>query len=248
VVFLPRELPLTIDAYVENGANHHIIADPALSLEVQYDASGKGQALRTKATANGGGQTLHLRAIAGNIHLRVLDAATEQRLVAEQSQIAERRLKAQKALLVELDRAGTASASAAPSVSITAKQDQGGAGRFPAITRLLEELWWGGVRVGPEEQQKRILKSSVPAYPDAARAAGIEGEVILRVLVDKTGSVSSVETLSGNAVLARAATSAVEQWRYEPMIVSNRPVRIVTTVSLAFRLRPLTAVPTVRSK
>ena len=70
-----------------------------------------------------------------------------------------------------------------------------------------------------------------PAYPAAAKAAGLEGNVILRITVEKDGSVSNVEALAGDSTLAKAAVDAVKQWRYAPTEKAA-----ITDVTLSFRL------------
>jgi TonB family protein len=61
------------------------------------------------------------------------------------------------------------------------------------------------------------LSAVRPLYPPAARAAGVEGPVMLRATIEKDGSVSNVEVLMGDSQLAQAAIEAVRQWRYPPM-------------------------------
>ncbi|MGA7632240.1 MAG: energy transducer TonB [Terriglobales bacterium] len=56
--------------------------------------------------------------------------------------------------------------------------------------------------------QKAPLK-----YPDAARNAGIQGTVMLRVVTDYSGDVKELTVLSGDPVLAQAAATAVKQWK-----------------------------------
>jgi TonB family protein len=116
--------------------------------------------------------------------------------------------------------------------AITALEDRGDFGR------LLDVFFWGAVRADPADQQKRLIRSIAPEYPDVARLAGIQGDVTLRILAGRDGSVGDVVALSGPPVLARAAVHAVERWRYAPALVDGRPVDVVTTVTLAFRLRP----------
>jgi len=105
------------------------------------------------------------------------------------------------------------------------------------IARLFDLFLRGGIRVDSADQQKRLIESIAPEYPDVARLAGIEGDVALRILVGQDGTVRSITPVSGPPVLARAAIHAVEQWRYAPALVQGHPVNVVTTVSLAFRLR-----------
>jgi TonB family protein len=110
-------------------------------------------------------------------------------------------------------------------------------GRMAGLSRRMESLWWGGVRVDPAEQQKRLMPSPAPQYPEAARRAGIEGQVTLGVRIGRDGLVENVTLLSGEPVLGRAAMEAVEQWRYAPLRIGGQPVSTITSVTLAFELR-----------
>lgn len=106
------------------------------------------------------------------------------------------------------------------------------------FSRFFDPLVWGGIRVAPADQQKRLVTAISPEYPDVARWAGIEGEVILRIFISPEGRVRAIVPLSGPPVLARAAVRAVEEWRYAPAVVDGHPVDVVSSVTLAFRLRP----------
>jgi protein TonB len=100
----------------------------------------------------------------------------------------------------------------------------------------LGEFWWGGVRVDPAEQQKRLIVQTRPVYPEVARNAGIEGTVSMRVLIGKEGSVEQINAVSGESSLRAAAMDAVRRWRYRPFVLNGEPVSVVTTVNLEFRL------------
>lgn len=104
------------------------------------------------------------------------------------------------------------------------------------LERFFDAYLWGAIRVEPAEQQKRLILAVAPEYPDVARLAGIEGDVTLRILIGEDGTIRDVAPVSGPPVLARAAVRAVEQWRYAPVLVDGRPVGVVSTVTLAFRL------------
>ena len=106
------------------------------------------------------------------------------------------------------------------------------------FSRYFDPLVWGGVRVAPADQKKRLVVAITPEYPDVARWAGIEGEVTLRIFISPEGRVRGIVPLSGPPVLARAAVRAVELWRYAPALVDGHPVDVVSSVTLAFRLRP----------
>ncbi len=53
--------------------------------------------------------------------------------------------------------------------------------------------------------EKRILRSTPPKYPAEARAAGTEGTVVLKEVVDENGKVEGVRLVEGDAILATAA-------------------------------------------
>jgi protein TonB len=106
------------------------------------------------------------------------------------------------------------------------------------LGRFFDAFLWGAIRVEPADQQRRLIHSVAPEYPDVARLAGIEGDVTLRILVGEDGTIHDITPVSGPPVLARAAIRAVEHWRYAPVLVDGRPVGVVSTVTLAFRLHP----------
>lgn len=84
VVHLPRMLPITIDAQVENGDQHRVIIDPAFPLKVSYDDSSKAHSVRAEGALNGGGELLRLRTIAGNIRFVLSDADKQVELYKQQ--------------------------------------------------------------------------------------------------------------------------------------------------------------------
>ena len=112
----------------------------------------------------------------------------------------------------------------------------GDAADMSQFARLFDAFFWGGIRVDPMEEEKHLVASVAPAYPEVARLAGIEGDVTLRILIGEDGTVRDLRTILGPPVLARAAMRAVEQWRYAPALVDGHPVDVVTTVTFAFRL------------
>jgi hypothetical protein len=85
VVYIPRELPVTIDALVRLGDEHRLIVDPAFPLKVSYDGpSVSGRMIRAEGPLNGGGEVLKLRAVAGNIRLALSDTSKQLEIYREQ--------------------------------------------------------------------------------------------------------------------------------------------------------------------
>jgi len=78
-----------------------------------------------------------------------------------------------------------------------------------------------------------------PEYPELARVARLEGNVILQAVIHKDGSVGEVEVLRSNRPnmgFEDSAISAVQQWRYEPALQNGRSVEVYFTVIVEFTL------------
>jgi periplasmic protein TonB len=86
---------------------------------------------------------------------------------------------------------------------------------------------------------KARLSSSVPViYPEAARAAGLEADVRLELVVDAEGRVVSARPLAAPALgLDEAALRAVQAYRFSPARRAGRPVRVRMQWTVAFRLQ-----------
>jgi TonB family protein len=82
-----------------------------------------------------------------------------------------------------------------------------------------------------------ILTQTNPEYPPKARAAQIQGDVVLHANVDKEGKVTDVQVWSGDDTLAQSALEAVRQWRYKPMLVDGQPKEFTTTITVTFSLQ-----------
>ena len=81
-----------------------------------------------------------------------------------------------------------------------------------------------------------LYKKVQPVYPRNALDMRIEGSVELLATVSKTGDITHVKVLSGDAQLTKAATDAVKQWKYKPYLLNGEPVEIQTQVTINFKL------------
>jgi len=86
-------------------------------------------------------------------------------------------------------------------------------------------------------QQSKLIHVVEPEYPSVAKQARITGNVVLRITVDESGSVSSVQVVSGHPILVPAAVAAVRQWKYSPTILNGEPVPVIANVTVTFSLR-----------
>ena len=85
-----------------------------------------------------------------------------------------------------------------------------------------------------------------PVYPDAARAAAVEGTVILDAIIDTAGTTCVNKVVSQTAPgwgFDAAAVEAVEQWRYDPATMSGQPVAIGFTVFVEFKWHAAAGAP-----
>jgi TonB family protein len=94
------------------------------------------------------------------------------------------------------------------------------------------------IKVGGAVQQLRLIKKVNPVYPPDARAEGVEGTILLRAIVSKSGSLLNIVPASSGADprLVNAAKDAVSQWLYEPTHLNGEPVEVITTITVSFRL------------
>jgi protein TonB len=88
----------------------------------------------------------------------------------------------------------------------------------------------GGVTEG------MLLGPIQPVYPAIARAAGVQGAVVMEALISKAGRIESLRALSGPEMLRGAALTAVQAARYRPYLLSGQPTEVQTTITVVFKL------------
>jgi protein TonB len=84
-----------------------------------------------------------------------------------------------------------------------------------------------------------VVSRVLPAYPALARSRGIEGQVLLRAIVDRDGRVEPrIDVIRSIAPLDDAAIEALRRWRFRPgRDRTGRPVRVIVEVPVRFQLR-----------
>jgi TonB family protein len=92
------------------------------------------------------------------------------------------------------------------------------------------------VPFGPEVTPPWRLSGPVPAYPEDARARGLEGSPIVELWVGETGDVINAAVVeSAGAILDDALLSAALCWRFAPATLRGVPVTTRITVQHLFR-------------
>jgi len=217
VVYLPRNLAANIEAIVESGGEKQIEADPALAL--RFSNSGPG-VVKGWLALNGGGAPLKLKTAAGKIKLQFIDSEDlRDSLISEQR----RRLEDEYGP-VTVAPPTYAVAPSAPEIEST-------------WIRELELRLLGGVRQDAESFQRQLTYSPRPSYPMSARKGGIAGRVRLQVRLTQDGHVRVEKVVEGSEpTLVDAAIAGIKTWRGQPAYMNGKPVDVISTVTVEFRL------------
>lgn len=95
----------------------------------------------------------------------------------------------------------------------------------------------GTVRLGSAGiMAANVMFSPAPAYPPAASAARVQGEVKVQAVVDRDGDVIDARVVSGPPLLRDAALEAVQRWRYRPYVQDGKPLAVATTAIVDFQI------------
>ncbi|HUL74575.1 MAG TPA: TonB family protein [Vicinamibacterales bacterium] len=92
-------------------------------------------------------------------------------------------------------------------------------------------------RVGGDIRPPARITYVPPAYPDIARIAHVEGQVVLEATIDEWGVVQNIVVRKSIPLLDRAAIDAVSRWRYAPTRLNGQPVAIIMMVTVTFKLQ-----------
>ena len=88
------------------------------------------------------------------------------------------------------------------------------------------------------EEIPKQVSGSEPKYPEMARKAGVEGMVILNILIDRTGKVRDVRLIKGiGAGLDESAVEHARMTTWTPAIQNHKPVAVWVSYRVRFKLR-----------
>ena len=82
-----------------------------------------------------------------------------------------------------------------------------------------------------------LIQKTIPLYPPIARAAHVQGTVVLQATISRVGSIENLRVSAGPQMLQQAAMDAVRNWRYRPYLLDSAPVEVETTVNVVFSLQ-----------
>ncbi len=122
-----------------------------------------------------------------------------------------------------------ARAAAKPTTKVLAQQsEQNASDRKDNAPRAIRV----GGRIRPPQKTRDVR----PVYPDIARAARVQGVVIMEVTVGVDGRVIDAKVLRSIPLLDAAALDAVKRWEFEPTLMNGKPVSVIMTVTVQFTL------------
>jgi len=90
------------------------------------------------------------------------------------------------------------------------------------------------VRVSSGTMQGSLISRPDPVYPPIAKAAHVQGAVILHATISKQGTIEGLNAISGPPMLQGAAMDAVRTWKYKPYLLNGEPTEVETTITVNF--------------
>jgi protein TonB len=77
------------------------------------------------------------------------------------------------------------------------------------------------------DQVPRATYQAPMTYPPRARAGGVEGHVVISLLIGVTGEIEQVRIVESHpeGVFDEAAMQGINQWRFEPATYQGQAVR-----------------------
>jgi protein TonB len=89
-----------------------------------------------------------------------------------------------------------------------------------------------GVQVKAPQKTKHVD----PEYPSSARSAGVQGQVVVALIIGTDGRVESASTKTSIPALDPGALVAAKQWEYAPTAYDGEAVRVAMDVGVDFKL------------
>ncbi|MBN8721280.1 MAG: energy transducer TonB, partial [Acidobacteria bacterium] len=112
----------------------------------------------------------------------------------------------------------------------------------PPVQKVVEKK-----EIAPSPEPKIIRRSEgiirgnatvriTPSYPMVARNAAIQGEVVVEIVIDENGNVISSQIISGHSLLQQTCLVTAKEWKFNPTLLNNKPVKVQGTLTFRFNL------------
>jgi len=91
-------------------------------------------------------------------------------------------------------------------------------------------------KVSEMQQMAQLITRVEPKYPLLAIQIHREGRVELHAFISTTGTIESLEVISGDPFFFQSALAAVREWRYRPTILNGHPIEVDTHITVIYTL------------
>jgi protein TonB len=112
----------------------------------------------------------------------------------------------------------------------------GEAGPGRNITMAPTRVATGPLHISTGVLQGMLIAPILPVYPAIAKAAHVEGTVVVQAIISRTGTIESLHVVSGPVMLQRAAIDAIQAARYQPYRLNGEDTAVETTITVNFRM------------
>jgi TonB family protein len=221
--------------------------NPALRIEPTERVSDEGDRLRTRASAEWkrGDTEQALRSVAAAAQYG--SSAANDRLLETFVSSSRERASAARRRAITANGRGTQSYAVGDvrmgdgdRFATRGQRDEAVHAFVDAVRRFEEAVKTAPVpmpvRVGGTVKAPKQIKRVSPEYPVAALTARQQGVVILEATIAPSGKISDVKVLRSIAPFDAAAVDAVRQWEYEPTILDEVAVPVMTSIAVEFKL------------
>jgi len=104
----------------------------------------------------------------------------------------------------------------------------------------------GAPRIGNEVLAPSVLSKVEPEYSEAARGAGLQGTVVVSMVVDEEGNTKDLKVIQALGLgLDQKAIEAFQKWKFRPGMADGHAVAVQATLQVNFRLTAAPGVVTI---
>ena len=111
-----------------------------------------------------------------------------------------------------------------------------GGGKGPIVSVVAARAPVAPLHVSTGVLQGMLLAPIRPVYPAIAKAAHVEGSVVVEAVISRKGTIESLHVVSGPLMLQNAALDAIREARYQPYRLNGEAIDVQTTITVNFRM------------
>jgi len=104
--------------------------------------------------------------------------------------------------------------------------------------KISDSLFMSAFNLNEVDQPPRPIRVFPPQYPFLAKRDGIEGRVVLRIVVDSEGNAKEAEVDSAEpeGIFEEAALKVVERYKFRPAMKGGKPVNCIVKLPISFTM------------